>query len=165
MNIYLVGFMGSGKSTVGKILAEKLNMRFVDVDEEIEKQENKKIRDIFKEYGEKYFRELEKKKLEELVKEDNLIVSTGGGLGADLENMEKMKKSGKVIWLNLSLDTVIQRCGNDENRPLLKMPHEKLEKLFNERKNVYKLSDIHVKVENKTPEEIAEEIIENLRRN
>ena len=165
MNIYLVGFMGSGKSTVGKILAERLGMQFIDLDEEIEKQEGMKIKDIFKEKGEKYFRELERKKLEEIIQKDGLVVSTGGGLGANFENMEKMKKTGKVTWLDVSLDTVFKRCGKDENRPLLNMPYEKLEKLFNERKDVYKLSDIHINVENKTPQQIVEEIIENLRWN
>jgi shikimate kinase len=165
MNIYLIGFMGSGKSTVGKILSEKLKMEFVDIDKEIEKQEKTTIKQIFKEKGEKHFRELERKKLEEFLSKNNFIVSTGGGLGANLENIKKMKESGVVVWLDVSLDEVLKRCANDEDRPLLKMPVKDLQDLYEERKNVYKLANIHIKAEKKSPEKIAEEIIENIRRN
>ncbi|WP_457626582.1 shikimate kinase [Persephonella sp.] len=158
-NIYLVGFMGSGKSTVGKILAEKLNMRFVDVDEIIEKEEGRKIPEIFKEKGEEYFRELERKALERLSKEEDLVVSTGGGLGADRENMEKMKKSGLVVWLDVSFEEILRRCRGDTDRPLLNQPIDKVKKLYRNRIPVYRLSHIHIKTDHKTPEEIAEEIL------
>jgi shikimate kinase len=79
-NIYLVGFMGSGKSTVGKILAEKLNMNFIDIDKLIEEKEEMKIKDIFEQKGESYFRELERKQIEAIVNQKGLVVSTGGGL-------------------------------------------------------------------------------------
>ncbi|SNZ08430.1 shikimate kinase [Persephonella hydrogeniphila] len=160
-NIYLVGFMGSGKSTVGKILAEKLKMRFTDIDQLIEKEEGKAIPQIFKEKGEKYFRELEKKMLEKIQEEKNLVVSTGGGLGADRENMEKMKKNGLVVWLDVSFEEILKRCEGDQNRPLLNQPVEKIKKLYDKRIPIYKLAHIHIKTDNKKPEEIAEEIIRN----
>ncbi len=161
-NIYLVGFMGSGKSTIGNILAQKLNMKFVDVDTEIEKKEDMKISDIFKEKGEPYFRELEKKEIEKLTQKENLVVSTGGRLGADLENMKKMKKTGIVIWLDVPLNIILERCKNDQNRPLLQQSIEDLKKLYENRKKVYSIADIHINVTNQTPEEIVKEILKRL---
>ncbi len=158
-NIFLVGFMGSGKSTVGKILSEKTGLAFVDIDEEIEKKEGKKIKEIFKEKGEKYFRELEKKEIETFLKKRGFVVSTGGGLGANPGNMKRMKESGIVVWLDVSLDEVLRRCKNDTDRPLLKQPFEDLKKLYENRKKIYSLADIHIKAENKKPEDIAEEIL------
>jgi len=161
-NIYLVGFMGSGKSTVGHILAEKLDMEFIDVDTEIEKKENKKISEIFKEKGEPYFRELEKKEIDLITKKKGVVVSTGGGLGADIENMKKMKETGTVIWLDVPINIILKRCEKDINRPLLQQPFEDLKKLFEDRKKVYSMSDIHIKIENQTPEEIVQEILKRL---
>ncbi len=159
-NIYLVGFMGSGKSTVGRILAEKLNMNFVDVDQLIEEEEKMKISDIFKKKGEKYFRELERRKIKDLTKGENLVISTGGGLGADRENMDLMKKTGFVVWLDVSLDEIIKRCEGDKNRPLLNQSYENIKKLYEKRKPVYKMAHIHIKTDNKNPENIAKEIID-----
>ena len=158
-NIYLVGFMGSGKSTVGKIVAEKLKMNFVDIDELIEKEKGMKITDIFKKKGEKYFRDLEKKKIKDLAVKENLVISTGGGLGADKENMDLMKKTGLVVWLDVSLDEILERCKGDKNRPLLNQSYENLKKLYEKRKPIYKMAHIHIKTGNKNPEEIAEEIM------
>ncbi len=158
-NIYLVGFMGSGKSTVGKIVSKKTGMDFIDVDQLIEEKERKKIREIFKEKGEQYFRAKEKETLNEITSKKNLVVSTGGGLGADAENMKKMKQTGLVIWLDASIKTILERTKNDTDRPLLQQPYEKIKKLFEERKKIYRMADEHIKVDGKTPEEIAEVII------
>ncbi len=161
-NIFLVGFMGSGKSTVGKILARKLGMEFIDIDEEIEKEEGMRIKDIFREKGEKYFRQLERKKIEGFLDKKGYVISTGGGLGADLLNMEKMKKAGIVIWLDTSLEEVLKRCKNDTNRPLLNQPLETLKELYEGRKKIYSLAHLHIKTDGKLPEEIAEDILERL---
>jgi len=163
-NIYLVGFMGSGKSTVGKILAEKLNMNFVDIDKLIEEKEGMKIKDIFEQKGESYFRELERKQIEAIVKQEGLVVSTGGGLGANLDNMNFMKKNGDVVWLDVSLNTVLDRLKNDQDRPLLKQPTEKIKQLFEERKNVYRLANIRINADKKTPNQIVEEILTKIKR-
>ncbi|ACN98971.1 shikimate kinase [Sulfurihydrogenibium azorense Az-Fu1] len=162
-NIYLVGFMGSGKSTVGKLLADKTSRDFVDVDKLIEEREKMKIKDIFEKKGELYFRELEKKYLQELLNTQNLVVSTGGGLGADAENMNQMKKNGIVIWLDLNLNTILERIKNDENRPLLNQPLDKIKKLFDERKKVYGLATYRINAENKTPFQIVEEILNKIK--
>ncbi|WP_299226265.1 shikimate kinase [Sulfurihydrogenibium sp.] len=163
-NIYLVGFMGSGKSTVGKILAEKLNMNFIDIDKLIEEKEGMKIKDIFEQKGEGYFRELERKQIEAVVKQEGLVVSTGGGLGANLDNMNLMKKNGDVVWLDVSLNTVLDRLKNDQDRPLLKQPTEKIRQLFEERKNVYRLANIRINADKKTPSQIVEEILTKIKR-
>jgi len=163
-NIYLVGFMGSGKSTVGKILTEKLNMNFVDIDKLIEEKEGMKIKDIFEQKGESYFRELERKQIEAIVKQEGLVVSTGGGLGANLDNMNFMKKNGDVVWLDVSLNTVLDRLKNDQDRPLLKQPTEKIKQLFEERKNVYRLANIRINADKKTPSQIVEEILTKIKR-
>ncbi|ACD66168.1 MAG TPA: shikimate kinase [Sulfurihydrogenibium sp.] len=163
-NIYLVGFMGSGKSTVGKILAEKLNMKFVDIDKLIEEKEGMKIKDIFEQKGESYFRELERKQIEAIVNQEGLVVSTGGGLGANLNNMNLMKKNGDVVWLDVSLNTVLDRLKNDQDRPLLKQPIEKIKQLFEERKNVYRLANIRINADKKTPSQIVEEILTKIKR-
>jgi shikimate kinase len=163
-NIYLVGFMGSGKSTVGKILAEKLNMNFVDIDKLIEEKEGMKIKNIFEQKGESYFRELERKQIEAIVNQEGFVVSTGGGLGANLDNMNLMKKNGDVVWLDVSLNTVLDRLKNDQDRPLLKQPTEKTRQLFEERKNVYRLANIRINADKKTPSQIVEEILTKIKR-
>lgn len=161
-NIYLVGFMGSGKSTVGKLLARRLNMDFVDIDKEVEKSEGISIKEIFHKFGEPYFRELERLKLKEFLKKSGFVVSTGGGLGADKDMMELMKKEGKVIWINADINTVLDRCKNDTDRPLLKLPKEELFKLFEKRKEVYSLADIRIDSDEKTPLQIVSEIVNKL---
>ncbi len=157
-NIYLVGFMCSGKSTIGKLLAEKFNLKFVDIDEEIEREEGKKIRDIFSQEGEAYFRKLEREKIQEFSKKKGFVISTGGGLGADLENMNLMKKTGVVIWFKVSLEEVKKRCGKDTERPMLQISEEELKKLFKSREEIYRLADITVEVDRKKPEEILREL-------
>ena len=163
-NIYLIGFMGSGKSTVGKKLAERLGYNFIDTDEEIEKETGMKIKDIFKNFGEKYFRDLEKKKIQELAKKNNLVVSTGGGLPENEENIEIMKSSGIVVWLKIDFDTFIERVKGDENRPLLKEDINKLKERFLNREKYYSQADIVVINDNsKTVEYTVDFILENLK--
>lgn len=158
-NIYLVGFMGSGKSTIGRILASHLNMKFVDIDIEVEKSQGLKIREIFEKFGEQYFRELERKKLVEYIGKTGYVVSTGGGLGADKHMMELMKQDGKVIWIDASLETILKRCKDDTERPLLKLPSEELSKLFENRKEVYSLADAKISSDNTPPENLVKEIL------
>ncbi|NPA52924.1 MAG: shikimate kinase [Aquificae bacterium] len=157
-NIYLVGFMCSGKTTIGKLLSKETGLKFVDIDKLIEEETKTEIADIFKNYGEEYFRQLEKEKMKEISQKKGLIVSTGGGLGADIENMNLMKKTGTVIWLKVSLDTVLKRCINDKTRPILNLPKDKLTQLFKERETIYKLADFKIDTEKQTPEDTVKEI-------
>jgi shikimate kinase len=153
--------MGSGKSTIGKLLAEKLGYTYIDTDEEIIKETNLPIPEIFNKYGEKYFRELENKKIKEIAKLNNLVVSTGGGLPANPENIDIMKNSGKVIWLKIDFDTFLSRTKGDNNRPLLKEDINKLKNRFEYRKNFYSEADIIIDA-NKSINSILEEILNKL---
>ena len=148
--------MCSGKTTVGELLSEKLRWRFIDLDKEIENRESMSIPDIFKTKGEDYFRKLELSTLRELSNLDRAVISTGGGLGANPEAMNLMKEKGFVVWLDLSFEEFLKRCGNDENRPLLKRSIQELRELFEKRREVY--SKAHLHLEPDSPEQLVEKI-------
>ncbi|MEA1972696.1 MAG: shikimate kinase, partial [Candidatus Cloacimonadota bacterium] len=157
--ITLIGFMGAGKSTVGKILSEKLKMRFIDLDEEIEKNMKRSIKTLFENYGELFFRELESQMLKSLVKsQEFLVIATGGGVVERKENREFLKDSTN-IWLYSSIDKISERI-NDLNRPnLQKNP----QKLFEDRKYLYaEIADLLIQNENRKAEETAEMIYEEI---
>ena len=158
--IFLVGFMCSGKTTVGELLAKRLGWRFVDIDKEIEKREGMSIPDIFERKGEAYFREIELRTLRELSERERVVISTGGGLGANPEAMKLMKERGVVVWLKVSFEDFMKRCGNDEGRPLLKLGEKKLRRLLEERNRIY--SEAHIKVEGKNPSEIVGRIVSEI---
>ena len=120
MNIFLVGPMGSGKSSLGKKLAKSLNKKFIDTDKEIEKKENKTINEIFENEGEKYFREKEKEFLINIPNNLNMVIATGGGIVTDQENREKLKEN-RVIFLNASVERQSKRTSRSDKRPLLKL--------------------------------------------
>jgi shikimate kinase len=162
-NIILIGFMGVGKGTVARALVKKSGMFAIDTDDLIESMENRKIKKIFEEEGEPYFRALEKKTalwLENSVK--NTIISTGGGF----YKQENIKKIGKVVYLKSSFQGILDRINNSPNaesklkkRPLLKNMEEAL-KLYNSRVKEYeKVAKIIVDVENKDAEDIVKEIL------
>ncbi|MCS7170707.1 MAG: shikimate kinase [Aquificaceae bacterium] len=159
--VFLVGFMCSGKSTLGRLLSERLGWKFVDTDEEIEKLEGASIPEIFEKKGEDYFRRLELEVLSRLVKEKNLVISTGGGLGANPLAMDAMKGSGLVVWLNLDFQSFLKRCGNDPSRPLLKRDIEELLKLFKDRAKVYQRAHLALDATLK-PEVLVEKLLENI---
>jgi shikimate kinase len=120
MRIYLTGFMTSGKSTIGPILANVLGLGFFDLDKEIEKEENMSVVEIFEKKGETYFRQLERKFLENLCKQNNIIVSLGGGTITDIENFGLLKRTGKIIYLKVSPDVLYKRLKNKTDRPLFR---------------------------------------------
>lgn len=159
MKIYLVGFMGAGKTTIGKLLALVLGYTFFDIDGYIEKHEGMTISQIFAEKGEEYFRNLENQKLREVSIQDNIVVSTGGGLGAKLENMEFMKSQGSVVWLDVDINTVFERCKDDGSRPLLKKGNEFVRELYEKRKPIYSLADVHIDTNDKHPEVLVGHIL------
>lgn len=130
-NIILIGFMGSGKTTVGKALSEKLNWKFLDTDSYIEEKTQKKISQIFKEDGEKIFRAEEKKVVKKILKLKNYVISTGGGMPANEENLQNLKNSGLVIWLKASAEDIYKRIKNDFSRPLLPKNKNKAQNAIN----------------------------------
>ena len=167
MKIVLIGFMGSGKSTVGNILSKKLNMDFVDTDNFIENRENEKIADIFKAKGEVYFRELETKALKEVCNTyENVIISVGGGLPMTEVNRPILKAECEVVYLKASIDTLYNRLKGDTKRPLLQgnQLREKIEELMKLRAKVYEeVAAYSLDTDGNTPEEIAQEIIKIIR--
>ncbi len=120
MKIFLIGYMGCGKSTLGKPLAQKLGYRFIDMDSEIEKKQGLSISEIFNQYGEFAFREMERDFLEGLDSEDNLVVSTGGGTPCFFENMQTMNRQGMTIYLRVNEGVLASRLMEGrQKRPLL----------------------------------------------
>jgi shikimate kinase len=134
-NIFFVGLMGAGKTTVGRLLAKHLNKTFYDTDHEIEKRTGVNIPLIFELEGEAGFRKREMAIVEELSHKQNIVLATGGGAILMQENRENLKKNGTVIYLRANVHELWQRTRNDKNRPLLqtKNSKEKLEQLFAER--------------------------------
>ena len=139
MNIYLIGFMGVGKSSVAKELSKRLDYQLIDTDEEIEDREQASISDIFKSRGEEYFRGLERELIRELSSKDNLIVSCGGGIIKCDENIRLMRESGRVILLEASPETIYDRVKDNDTRPLLQGNPgiEGIKRLLNEREEYY----------------------------
>jgi shikimate kinase len=121
MRLFLIGLPGSGKSTIGSDLSQLLGYTLIDTDEEICKKENSNIDDIFKTKGENYFREIERKTLNEVIQHDNSIISTGGGTPCFYDNMEIINKHGVSIFLNVPLEEISHRLLNhaNKNRPLI----------------------------------------------
>ncbi len=142
-NIYIVGFMASGKSTVGRAIAKMTNRTFVDLDHIIEKETNMRIPDIFSEFGEKHFRDIENKVLRDCASSDNLIVATGGGIVENPQNMAFMKSNGTVVYLKASLEILSARLSpmGKSKRPLWR-DKESLEARYNSRVPEYEKADI-----------------------
>ena len=155
----MIGMPGCGKTRIGEILAEKTGMGFIDMDASIEKDENMAVAEIFSKYGEKYFRELETKKAEELSDPDNTIISTGGGVVLFPGNMEFLKKGGKVFFIERKLSMIMEAPDMSE-RPLLKKNiEENLKKLYSERIERYRLYADHTIENNADPESAADMIL------
>ncbi|MGC2423290.1 MAG: shikimate kinase [Nitrospirota bacterium] len=160
-NITLVGFMGTGKTTVGRILAKKLGYRFIDVDEEIEREQGVSITHIFSKMGEPYFRQLERGLIKTLSLREGLIISAGGGAVVDENNVEAMKQGGALVCLTARPDEIMKRVGNSSNRPLLQVPDPmaKIMELMGKREPFYSKADFMVDTTTMTPEEVAGEVI------
>ncbi len=165
MNISLIGMMGSGKTSIGKLLAQKLpHFNFVDTDDEIVKTENKTINDIFKEYGEKYFRETETNVLNEILNKDNQIISTGGGIVLVERNLLNLFEKSKMIYLKADSDELYKRIRYNTDRPLLNDGDMKIKikNLLAEREDKYKRAHFTIDTTNKTPDIIVKEITEKI---
>ena len=162
MNIFIVGPMGSGKSTVGKIISDELFLNFFDTDDEIEARTGASIDWIFDLEGEDGFRKRESEMLEEMVKKNSIVLSTGGGIILSKSNRELLSSRGTVFYLSTPISTQVERTSKDKDRPLLKNGDagKILTKLHDERKNLYKeVSDHIIITEDKSSQEVANEII------
>lgn len=166
-NIFLIGFMGTGKSTVSRQLGRRLKFLEIDMDQEIETRQGKKISEIFKTEGEEYFRSLETGMIRELAQRTGYVISCGGGAVLRAENVESMKESGIVVLLLAEPETVYERVRNRRNRPLLNgnMNVEYIAGLMAKRETAYRsAADISVVTDHRTPEDIAEEIVRQVSR-
>jgi shikimate kinase len=145
-NIILVGFMGTGKSVVGKKLAAKLNRDFVELDDIIETREKMPIKDIFEKKGEPYFRLVEKEVVKEASQRKNIVISAGGGAIIDEENFKNLKNSGTIICLKASPETILKRTIDLKTRPLLNVPDpkKKIEELLKKREPYYNKADFNI---------------------
>lgn len=161
-NIVLIGFMGCGKSTVGKILAKKLNLRFCDSDTVIEDREGTAINAIFAEKGEGYFRALEKDTIRELSEQKGLVIATGGGAVMNPENVKNLRGSGVVFFLDVTPETVLNRLQGDNSRPLLKRADKEsaVTELMSKRSPFYIEAAHHTVNADNTPEAVANQILE-----
>ena len=156
LNIYLIGMMGAGKSTIGPLLADQLSYAFLDTDPTIEKLVGQSISEIFETVGEPEFRQIETQVLAEVSAYVRLVVATGGGIAVERENWNHLHQ-GLVIWLDPSLDLLAERIGEeDPNRPL----RAKLNDLYTARRHRYAEADIHIPItRNHTSEEIIDRIL------
>ena len=161
MTICLIGFMGSGKTTIGRALRDALGRDWVDLDHYIEMQTQKRISDIFAEKGESYFRSLEQKYLKQLIDKGTGIISTGGGVITMPENIALLQKTHSV-YLEYPFEILYERIAGDRNRPLA-TSYEALYKRFNERLDLYeKARKVKIDCKGKDISQIIQEIINNL---
>lgn len=161
MKVILIGPPGSGKTTIGKLLAKKLNLRHIDTDQEIESQTGRKIADIFLEDGEAGFRNIEREIVLATLQQDSAVISLGGGSVLDSEVSEKLKAESLVVYLEVSISNAAPRVGFNTDRPLLVAnPRQQWLQLFAQRKGLYEmLGKYRVSTDNKKPKSVAEEIV------
>ncbi len=160
-NVFLVGPMGAGKSTIGRLLAAELNLNFRDSDRVIEERTGADIPWIFDMEGEEGFRDRETAVLQELANERDAVIATGGGIVLRPQNREIMKTSGFVCYLTASIDQLVERTARDKKRPLLQVenPRQKIIDLLTMRDSLYQdASDFVVNTDRRSPKSVAQEI-------
>ncbi len=165
-SIFLIGPMGAGKTTIGRLLAKYLNRQFIDVDSYIEEQTGADIPWIFAKEGEQKFREREMKAVAELSKLPSAVIATGGGVVMREENRHILAEHGLVIYLNADVDVQLQRTAKSKNRPLLQTenPREVLQTLYNVRNPLYKeIADIEIVSGRLYPKKMMLEVIEQIK--
>ncbi len=159
--IVMVGMMGAGKSSIGRRLANRLGMPFVDADTEIEQAANQSIPDIFEQYGEAYFRDGERRVIQRLLDGKPKVLATGGGAFIQAETRAAIRANGISIWLKADRDLLLSRVKRRNNRPLLKLgdPAEVLERLIAERYPVYAEAEIHVQSRDVAHDAVIDDIL------
>jgi len=166
MNLILIGYRGSGKSTVGSRLAARLKMRFVDIDDLIEERQGVPISDIVKSHGWGHFRKLERSTIEDISKEDHLIIAPGGGAVLDTDNVEALRKNGFIIWLKADKQTLLKRMNHDPGtntrRPTLtgKGTSDELKEVMSLREPIYeRVSEIQIDTSTLDVETVVEGVL------
>lgn len=158
--VYIIGFMGVGKSTVGRLLAEKLDCPFFDTDAEVESVIGLKISHIFEQQGEQFFRELETESLSRLQGHDCAVVSTGGGIVGRGDNWHIMKQSGTVVYLHADWSTISSRLIDTSHRPLAKNGTDsELHQLWKKRLPLYQQADVVIVTDQLNPQQVVDQIL------
>jgi len=164
MKIYLIGYMGSGKSTIGKLLSDQLKLDFIDLDKYIEHETGKSITEIFAQNGEAGFRVMEHDYLKKVVTKDNMVVSLGGGTPCFHNNIDLINKNGTSVYLDVDLDVLTKRLSKEKNdRPLIKNLNDTelksfIERNLEKRETIYKQASIIIKVKTLDKDELVEKI-------
>ena len=166
MNVVLIGYRGTGKSTVGKVVAARLGRPIVSTDKEIVGRAGSSIPDIVSAHGWDYFRDLESAVCKELAGRDNLVIDTGGGAILRQQNVDVFKRNGRLIWLTASVETIAARIGTDMQRPSLtgtKSHVEEIREVLSERVPKYQAAaDLTVATDNRSIDEVATAILQQL---
>jgi len=166
-NLVLVGFMGSGKTVVGKLVAERLGMHFMDMDDEVERREGRKISEVFAQDGESYFRRLERVLTQELASQTDWVIATGGGIVLDPRNLDDFRKTSVIIGFGIHVDTVLQRVGHQTHRPLLEGgdKHKRVQKLLAQREPLYRAAGEYIDTNDRTIDEVVNKVVAAYQKN
>ncbi|MHB8169960.1 MAG: shikimate kinase [Thermincolia bacterium] len=157
----LIGFMGTGKTSIAKRVAKELNLRYIDTDEEVERVIGMSVQEIFRVFGETRFRSEETAAVKRLAAEDNQIIATGGGVVLNPENLAALKANGLVISLTATPEVILERVSRRNNRPLLKVENllEKIKELLAQREPLYKQAHVAIDTTNRTLAELTQEVV------
>ncbi len=160
-NIVLIGFMGSGKSMISKKLANMLNRQLLSTDDLIVHQEGRSVNRIFEESGEGYFRQIERKVVQGAAERQSVVIDCGGGVVLNPENITDLKRRGILIYLSASPESLYENIKDKDDRPLLNVgdPLAKIRELLKERRALYEQADYTIKTDNKTADEVCEEVV------
>ncbi|NPV26183.1 MAG: shikimate kinase [Firmicutes bacterium] len=164
-NIVLIGFMGTGKTAVGRRLAKELGKKFIDTDKEVEKATGLTVAQVFAKYGETRFRSEEALVIRKVVEETNCVIAAGGGVVLRRENVELLRSAGVVICLTADPAVIHERVKRRNNRPLLKKDKslKRIEELLRERNGLYQVADYYLDTTHASVEELVQQIIDYLR--
>lgn len=168
-NVVLIGFMGTGKSSIGRELASRMGCAFVDIDQKIEENVGMRIPEIFEKYGEDHFRACESEAVIEVASSRGMVIATGGGTVKNPENLKLLRNRGVIICLTANVDTILARTSRKGKRPLLDAADNDerrkiIERLMEERKGLYSQADYHVDTSERSPFQIIEDIHRFLKR-
>ena len=160
-SLVLTGMMGVGKSTIGRLIAKRLKIKFIDVDKVIEKKEKKTINRIFEDNGEKYFRKLEEKTTLKILKNNRSVIALGGGAFINNEIRQKVLSSCVSVWLKVDLDKLIKRYKRNDRRPLLdkKKINTDVKRIYQSRKKIYSLANFKINCDNIDKIKIVQKIL------
>lgn len=165
-NIFLIGYMGTGKSSVAAYMADAYDMEVLEMDEMLVQQEGMSIPDIFAKLGEQYFRDMETKLLQEICLQENKVVSCGGGVVLRKENVEEMRKGGRIVLLSARPETILERVKDDHNRPLLagNKTVAYIREMMDKRRDYYEnAAEVVIQTDGRQIDDICREIFEQIK--